>query len=274
MNFLSLFSKKTFSVSYIGQLRFYECLKTHKNAIVGATLVSCTLDSLIREVYNKKYTAEHSIMNYTLDEILIDIKKYNWIQDFKLLNDDDYKDIDNRYSVDFFPCNYFFTLAKSLNSKLNKSDYNIFLTTDLVLFDSSPTFKSIISNIKHTRKPTVYGAYFVENDTKLLVTRILIINRAAIELIEKNWNDALQQYYKETHDFKLRNEYATVRLFELSGIDNFQDLNFSGEIIRFRSNMDINDLTPKVLLAQQKEFSQNKKIFVTKGIKNGNRKSE
>jgi hypothetical protein len=272
MNFLSLFFEKTFSVSYIGQLRFVECIETHRNLIKDAKTVSCTLDGHIREIFNRRYTATHSVFDLDETSILLYIKKIDFIKSFRLLQDSDYADFPNKDSVEFFPCNYFFTLAQSLYDS-DDSDYTLYITTDIIFSSNSFDFKTIISKIQHTSEPIVYAKDFVQQDTRLLVTRIIILNRSAKELIKNNWKTALDTYLKENHEFKLRNEYATIRLFELCGIKTIKNFNFHQETIRFRSNMDFNNLDTTTLLEQQSQFSENKRQFIIE-CRNGKHKNQ
>lgn len=273
MIFFSNLFKKTFATHYIGQLRFFECIKTHESFLYGSSAVNLTLDILIREVFNKRYTADYSVQNLDLIEIDTEIKKISWIKNIKFLLDSDYSEIENRHDVKFFPCNYFFTLAKSLDFQSIDSDYFVFLTSDLIFSSKIKPIKSVIDQLEYSKKPAVYGMYFEENNQKLIVTRALVLNNAAVEAVMSNWKYALDKYLNEEHEYSLRNEYATFRLFQLCGIETFKNLSMSGEIIRFRSNMDMNILDTDILLAQQSEFSKMKRTFV-EDIRNGKYKNK
>lgn len=272
MNFLFRLIKKKFNIHYVGQLRYIECIDLHKSFIADASSVYITVDTLIREVFNRQYTARHSINDLTIEDIRNKISDIKWINDAQLLTDSDYSEIENRHSVEFFSCNYFFTLSKSLSSQ-NLNDYAVLITTDLVFSPEINPIKKIINQIDHTETPTVYGMYLVENNQKLIITRLIIVNKAAAELIRINWKDALLNYFNEDHEYKLRNEYSTFRLFQLCGINQFLKLNAGGDIIRFRSNMVLHDLDTKNLLKQQSEFSNMKRQFV-EDIRNGKYKNK
>jgi len=247
----------TFSVTYVGQLRFVECLSTHYKFFKDS-YVSASITPTIVESWDITPLARHSVYpDKLLDDSIDNLKSNTLINKIHILTDTDYVDYDN-HSIDFFPCNYFFTFAKNCESI--KTDYVILMTTDLIFFDLAPQslFQDSINQHTNTTTPTVYANVVDENDITI-GTHIIYLNAAAVECVKANWKYALETYLGEEHPFKLRNEYATWRLFHLCGINCFESLRLPTEIVRFRANMNfenLNILSSKQLLAEYRKIKQ------------------
>jgi len=252
----------TFSVKYIGQLRYYECIKNHRVIVEGAKNISCTLIPFIKETWKGTFKAKHSIKEKSLDDIALDIGRISWINDFKLLeeNPEEYLDYKNTTIIHLFPCEYFITLAKSLSDI--DCDFDVFITTDLIFSSNTQLVAETLSRYTVDEIPTIYCNQ-VDNNKSLMSTQVMCINRAARNCIIKNWKSAVETFLLEDHEFKYRNEYVTMRLLNLCGIETVNELRMWADVIRFRDNMDIQNLTNvrniKLLSA---EYSNSKREFI------------
>jgi len=252
----------TFSINYVGQLRYYECMKTHKGILEGAHRVSGAVIPFIKETWKGSFKAKHSVDTKDLTSIISDITSFEWIDQFSIISEskDDYLEFTDISIIHLFPCEYFITLVKSLEA--DTSDFNFFITTDLIFFPNKPVFKNTLENYD-TDVPTAFVRYVSNNRTDLISTLVIGINKLARELILKNWKQAIEIFLKEDHPDKFRNEYVTHRLFELCGIQNIKQLNINLEIIRFRNNMSLDVITNlKYLKTQSNEYSIEKKKFI------------
>lgn len=252
----------TFSVNYVGQLRYYECMKIHKNILEGAQRVSGAVMPVIKETWKGSFKARHSVDTKDLDSTISDITSFKWINQFLVLseNKDDYLEFTNTSIIHLFPCEYFITLVKSLEA--DTSDFTFFITTDLIFFPNEPVFKNSIENYDNTVS-TAYVRYIFSDRTDIISTLIICINKLAKDIILKNWKHAIEIFLKEDHPDKFRNEYATLRLFELCGIKSIKRLDINLETIRFRDNMSLDSVTNlKYLKTQSKLYSEEKKKFI------------
>ena len=252
----------TFSVNYVGQLRYYECMKTHKSILEGAERVSGAVIPFIKETWKGPFRAKHSIDTKDLNNIISDITSFKWINQFLTLseNKDDYLEFTDTSIIHLFPCEYFITLVKSLG--VDTCDFNFFITTDLIFFPNEPVFKNSIENYDNN-VPTAYVRYIFSDRTDIISTLIICINKLAKDIILKNWKHAIEIFLKEDHPDKFRNEYATLRLFELCGIKSIKRLDINLETIRFRDNMSLDSVTNlEYLKTQAKLYSAEKEKFI------------
>ena len=252
----------TFSVNYVGQLRYYECMKTHKSILEGAQHVSGAVIPFIKETWKGSFKARHSVGIKDLNSIISDINSFTWINQFLMLseNKDDYLEFTDISIIHLFPCEYFITLVKSLEA--DASDFIFFITTDLIFFPNKPVFKNIIENYDDN-VPTAYVRYISSDRTDIISTLVICINNLARDKILKNWKQAIAIFLKEDHPDKFRNEYATLRLFELCGIESIKRLDMNLETVRFRNNMSLDSITNlKYLKTQSKLYSAEKEKFI------------
>lgn len=252
----------TFSVNYVGQLRYYECMKTHKSILEGAQHVSGAVIPFIKETWKGSFKARHSVDIKDLNSIISDINSFTWINQFLILseNKDDFLEFTNTSIIHLYPCEYFITLVESL--KDDTSDFTFFITTDLIFFPNKPVFKNSIENYDDN-VPTAYVRHIFSDRTDIISTLVICINKLARDVILKNWKQAIEIFLKEDHPDKFRNEYATLRLFELCGIESIKKLDMNLETIRFRDNMSLDSITNlKYLKIQSKLYSAEKEKFI------------
>ena len=252
----------TFSVNYVGQLRYYECMKTHKNILEGAQRVSGAVMPIIKETWKGSFKAKHSVDTKDLNSIISDITSFKWINQFLVLseNKDDYLEFTNTTIIHLFPCEYFITLVKSLEA--DTSDFIFLITTDLIFFPNEPVFKNAIENYDNIVS-TAYVRYIFSDRTDIISTLVICINKLAKHMILKNWKHAIEIFLKEEHPDKFRNEYVTFRLFELCGIESIKRLDINLETIRFRDNMSLDSVTNlEYLKTQAKLYSVEKEKFI------------
>lgn len=262
----------TFSVHYIGQLRFYECMLTHRKITNRASSIYCTVSPDIKEVWNASFKARHSVYEKSLNQIIDEIRSYQseWLTDFKLLTERDYSEVSDPNTIKFWPCNYFFTLGKSLRD--DGSDFSIFITTDLIFCDES-TLDKMVNQYVVTSVPTLYCEN-IDNNNELINTQVICINSSARRLIIENWKHALEQVRAEDHEHILRNEYITFRAIQLCGISCFKKLSINNSIVRFRSNMSLEDIDYQILDTQYREYSKEKREFINARNKKSKQKNK
>ena len=250
----------TFVIFYTGQFRFFECIDLHKDVISGNSGIYAGLSTTITESWQLPLSARHSVYpDKTLDKSLDEFKNKNFINSIFL--DNDIKNvIPEHTSIEFFPCEYFFTLGSTIQD--TESDYVVVMTTDLIFTDNKENvLKNIIDNLLPSNIPTAYVQYTNISEKNQMSTFLFVLNKEAIQLIKSQYIDAIKTFLKEYHKYKLSNEYATLRLLKLCKI-NIEYLKTDQRILRFRSTMDfdnISQLNFTSLLKLSVEYSMWKK---------------
>ena len=257
----------TFVIFYTGQFRFVECLDLHTNAISGNSGTYAGLSTSIVESWQLPLSARHSVdPAKTLDESLNEFKNRNFLN-YTFVDSDTKKVIPEHASIEFFPCEYFFTLGATIQE--TDSDYAVVMTTDLIFTNKENVLKNTINRLLPSKSPTVYLEYTTTKKTQMK-TFLFILNNAAITMIKNHYVDAINTFLKEHHEHQLSNEYATLRLLELCKI-NIAHLKINQQIIRFRPTMDFEKipyLNSTALLELSVEYSQWKQKKISEKWKN------
>ncbi len=241
---------KKYSVTYIGQARYIDCIKFHKTNLGAPTDITAVLNTNIKEKVNFNALCKHSVNgNLTNKQITDTLKSLLDFKDIQLLEDNDLQ-------IDL-ACQLFYTLVKSIETHYDY-DFILFLTTDLIFVDRDFVMKEKVENLSIS-EPTV----FCRIDKNDFYPRLFIINNLAIQNIRANWKTAFELFKNLEEEGKDRNEFATRKLFEFCGI-RIQEVEYF-YALRFRPNMDIKSIVGKrfdLLTDQEQEYRETR--FKTK----------
>jgi len=207
----------TFVVFYTGQFRFVECINLHTDVIAQNSGIYAGLSTTINESWKMTLSARHSVNPLkTLEESLTEFKNKNFIN-CAIIDNSFYCVVPEYESVEFFPCEYFFTLGTTIQ-EIN-SDYVAVMTTDLIFKNIKAEFlNNIVENLISNKKPTAYVRYADWNKKNQMITYLFFLNKEAVLAIKQHYIDAIKTFLTECHEFRLSNEYATLRLLELCNI--------------------------------------------------------
>ncbi len=215
-----------YCVSYIGQVRYIDCIQLHNDVYDGKSNITAVLNYDINEKIGFVSQCKHSFAgNLTKDQIKKDLLNLG-IRDVDLLNNNDFPLMDTQISL---ACQLFYTVAKTLETH-SDYDFSLFLTTDLIFTEDQFITKHLVKNLP-INEPIV----FCRLDGESFYPRMFILNNLAMQNIKTNWKTAFRMYEELVAEGKDRNEYATLKLLEYCGL-KIQPVNFF-YALRFRPNM-------------------------------------
>lgn len=245
-----------YCVSYIGQVRYLECIQLHRDVYSGESNITAILNQDVSEKVKFQSRCKHSLEgNITEDQIKNKLSELN-ISDAVILKNKDFPLMETLLG---FPCQLFYTIVKTVE-KYSDYDFMLFLTTDLIFVEDHLIMKRIVKTLP-INEPMVFCRIDEEN----FYPRIFILNNLAVQNIKANWQTALKMYQDLVAEGKDRNEFATRKLFEYCGV-KIQQVDFL-YALRFRPNMDFKNVVNKnykLLTQQEHEYSDFKNIEIQK----------